>query len=120
MAPAGQTAASSKLTQGMNLYGKSARNLWPRVLSSLAIAAVLFQSAGPWWTAGWLFAVWGGLGSGIWLVSAYEQQTSPRKQAALAHLVTANNVIATIFQAVALAAIWALGDDLGRAFSIVA
>jgi signal transduction histidine kinase/ActR/RegA family two-component response regulator len=104
----------------MRLYGASARNVWPRVVASSAVAAVAVQSIGPVWTAAWLVAIWVGLVAGVRLVMEFERPHSPSELARLTAIVSVNNAISTILQAGILVGIWAWGDDLGKAFAIVA
>jgi signal transduction histidine kinase/ActR/RegA family two-component response regulator len=116
----GESASRQRLSQGMRLYGASARNLWPRIIASSAVAAVAVQSLGPIWTGAWLAAIWIGLAVGLRLVTQFERDLTPDAQARLTHIVSFNNAVSTLLQAGVLAAIWATGDDLGRAFAIIA
>jgi len=104
----------------MRLYGASARNVWPRVIASLSVAAVAVQSIGPLLTAAWMVAVWAGLALGIRLIGAFERQPAPDAQTRLTRLVSLNNMVSTVLQAGILIAIWATGDELARAFAIIA
>jgi signal transduction histidine kinase/CheY-like chemotaxis protein len=103
----------------MRLYGASARNTWPRVVASVAVACVAGQTIGLVWTGAWLAVVWIGLVIGVWLMSLFERDLSPAAQAQLTHVVSLNNVVSTVVQVGMLVAIWATGDDLGRAFALV-
>ena len=114
------SAGPDRLKQGMRLYGASARNLWPRVVASLAVATVAAQSIGPAWTGAWLVAIWAGLMLGVRLVDQFERDQSPAAQARLTHIVSLNNAVSTIMQAGILVAIWNTGDDLGKAFALIA
>jgi signal transduction histidine kinase/ActR/RegA family two-component response regulator len=114
------SASRQRLSQGMRLYGASARNTWPRVAASVAVACVSAQSVGLVWTGAWLAVVWIGLVIGVWLMSLFERDLSPAAQARLTHVVSLNNVVSTVVQVGMLMAIWATGDDLGRAFALVA
>ena len=104
----------------MRLYGASARNIWPRIVASTAVAAVAVQSIGPIWTGAWLAIIWIGLVVGIRLVGLFEGPSSPAAQARLTQIVSLNNAVSTILQAGILVAIWATGDDLGKAFALIA
>ena len=104
----------------MRLYGASARNMWPRIVASTAVAAVAAQSIGLIWTGAWLAVIWIGLVVGIRLVTQFERDLSPAAQARLTHVVSINNAVSTVLQAGILVAIWATGDDLGKAFAIIA
>src|ERR1700761_9137949 len=102
----------------MRLYGASARNLWPRIVASIAVATVAAQSVGLWWTLGWLGTIWLGLLLGLPLVTVAEQQTEPRAHARLNIAVSVNTTISTVLQAAILAGIWATGDEAAHAFAI--
>src|SRR6201996_5212756 len=104
----------------MRLYGASARNLWPRIVASIAVAMVAAQSVGLWWTLGWLGIIWIGLLVGLHLVTKAEQAAEPAAQARLGMLVSINTTVSTILQAAILAAIWATGDSLAHAFAVIA
>ncbi|MFL5298087.1 MAG: ATP-binding protein [Phenylobacterium sp.] len=108
------------VSQGMRLYGASARNVLPRMVASVAVAAVAVQSLGAGWTALWLIAIWIGLFVGIRLVSEFERPHSQAAFAGLNRIVSVNNTISTVLQAGILVAIWWTGDDLGKAFALIA
>jgi signal transduction histidine kinase/ActR/RegA family two-component response regulator len=113
-------ARRQQVSEGLRLYGASARNLWPRIVASLAVAAVAVQSIGLIWTCAWLAIVWIGLAAGIRLVSAAEREQTASAQAWVSRLISLNTAVSTLLQAGILVAIWAAGDDLQRAFAIVA
>ncbi len=116
----GAPEASQKLTQGMRLYGASARNVWPRMVASTAVAAVAVQSIGLFWTMTWLVAIWLGLAAGIRFVGEFEKPHSPQDLARLNRLISFNNALSTILQAGILVAIWRTGDDLAQVFAVIA
>jgi signal transduction histidine kinase/ActR/RegA family two-component response regulator len=108
------------LSQGMRLYGASARNVWPRMVASLAVAAVLVQGVGAVWTLAWLAAIWAGLIIGVRMVGEFEKPHDPKELARLTRLVSVNNAISTILQAGVLVVIWITGDDLAQVFAVIA
>lgn len=114
------SASRQRIVQGMRLYGASARNVWPRMIASMAVATVAVQSIGPIWTSAWIAAVWAGLFLGNYLVEKFEDQRTPAAQAKLNYIVSINNTIAAIAQAGILAVIWASGDNPARAFALIA
>jgi hypothetical protein len=116
----GVAAGRERLTHAMRLYGASARNSWPRVVASMAVAAVAVQSIGPLWVLGWLAIVWTGLAIGIRLIVQFENAGAPAAQARFTRFATLNTAVYTVFQALILAAIWARGDELGRGFALIA
>jgi two-component system, sensor histidine kinase len=109
-----------QLSQGMRLYGASARNMWPRLVASLTVATVALQSIGALWSVAWLAIVWIGLVAGLRLVAAAERATDPAVQRRVTRLASLNTAISTLLQAAILVAIWATGDEPARAFAIVA
>jgi two-component system, sensor histidine kinase len=104
----------------MRLYGASARNLWPRVVASTAVATVAVQSMPPLWVAAWIATIWIGLIFGIRLIGQLERGPGAGAQKRLTRLVSLNTMASTLLQAGILVAIWATGDEIGRAFAIVA
>ena len=104
----------------MRLYGASARNMWPRLIASATVSAVALESIGAAWVVGWLAIIWIGLVAGLRLVEAAERAQDPAIQRRLTRLASLNTAISTLLQAGILAAVWATGDELGRAFAIVA
>ena len=114
------SGGSQALSRGMRLYGASARNVWPRMVASSAVAAVLVQGVGVAWTLGWLAAIWGGLMLGMRLVGEFDKPHSPEELARLTRWVSINNAISTILQAGVLVVIWQTGDDLAQVFAVIA
>ena len=114
------SAGRERLSQGMRLYGASARNMWPRVVASAAVAAVAVQSMPALWVGAWIAVVWVGLIFGVRLIGELEHGPSPAAQKRLTRLVSLNIVVSTVLQAGILVAVWATGDELSRAFAIVA
>ncbi len=117
---AGTSGASQALARGMRLYGASARNVWPRMVSSATVAAVLVQGVGPGWTLAWIAAIWAGLLIGVRLVAEFEKPHAPEALARLTRWVSVNNTISTLLQAGVLVVIWLTGDDLAQVFSVIA
>ncbi len=109
-----------QLSQGMRLYGASARNMWPRLIASSTVGAVAVESIGAVWVVAWLATIWIGLVAGLRLVEAAERAQDPAVQRRVTRLANLNTAVSTLLQAGILAAIWATGDELGRAFAIVA
>ena len=114
------SGSSQSLSRGMRLYGASARNVWPRMVASSAVAAVLVQGVGAAWTLGWLAAIWAGLILGIRLVGEFQKPHAPEKLAHLTRWVSINNAVSTILQAGVLVVIWLTGDDLAQVFAVIA
>jgi signal transduction histidine kinase/ActR/RegA family two-component response regulator len=94
--------------------------MWPRIVASAAVAAVAVQSMPALWVAAWIATIWIGLLVGIRLIGELEHGPAPAAQKRLTRLVSFNTVVSTVLQAGILVVIWARGDDLGRAFAIIA
>ena len=107
------------LSQGMKLYGASARNMAPRLVHTAAVMAVAAQCVGLAPTVLWGVAVWGSLIAGSKLLAALERASSDRATKVLTFAVSANNAISTVVQAAIVAAMWAQGDVLIKAFALV-
>ncbi|HLZ74621.1 ATP-binding protein [Phenylobacterium sp.] len=114
------SAGRQQLSQGMRLYGASARNMWPRLIASATVTTVAWQSIGPVWALSWLAVIWVGLVAGLRLVAAAERAADPIAQRRVTRLTSFNTVVSTLMQAGILVAIWAAGDELARTFAIVA
>ncbi|MDB5419607.1 MAG: Histidine kinase, gyrase and HSP90-like ATPase [Phenylobacterium sp.] len=108
---AGAGSPSKAPAQGANLFAASARNMIPRLVSSLALAAVGACYVGPGWTLLWLLAVWAGLLVGLRLTGAAGPARSMRA-------ITANSIVGTLVQVAMLFALWRNGDQLVGTFAL--
>jgi signal transduction histidine kinase/CheY-like chemotaxis protein len=103
---------SSQPPRGVHLFASSARNLIPRLVSSLTIAAVSACYVGPRWTALWLVAVWSGLLVGVRLTAG--ERAGRRRMWAI----TANSIFGALVQVVILVALWRTGDSNAMMFAL--
>jgi signal transduction histidine kinase/CheY-like chemotaxis protein len=97
--------------EGMHLLATSARNLIPRLVSSLALAAVAACYLNPIFTGLWFFAVVASLAVGLRLSTRSGPQSSARA-------IAANGVFSTLIQVVMLAAMWRTGNPMAEAFAL--
>ena len=96
---------------GAKLFAASARNLVPRLVSSLALASVAVFYVSPLWTLAWLAAVWTGLAIGLRLTGGAGRPRSMRA-------IQVTSVISTVLQIAMLAAVWRTGDAVAGAFAL--
>jgi len=99
----GGAAASKAMPQGVHLFAASARNLIPRLISSLAMAAVSACYVGPGWALLWLLGVLGNLFVGLRLTGV----TGPTRSV---RAIAANSVFGTLVQVAMMVALWRTGD----------
>jgi two-component system, sensor histidine kinase len=103
---------SSQPPKGVHLFAASARNLIPRLVSSLALGAVAACYVGPGWTALWLIGVWSGLLVGLRLTAG--ERAGRRRFWAI----TANSIFGTLVQVAMLVALWRTGDANAMMFAL--
>ncbi|MHB8528149.1 MAG: hypothetical protein ACYC8V_01385, partial [Caulobacteraceae bacterium] len=104
---------------GVRLFAASARNLGPRLISNIAVAAVGWIYVGPVWTALWFVSVWAIVFAGLGLMALIKAQSSKRAAARLSLCLTFNSVVISTLTAIMPAALWARADDAGRAFALI-
>ncbi|HEV2532786.1 ATP-binding protein [Phenylobacterium sp.] len=109
---AGKSASPKDHASGAHLFAVSARNLIPRLISSLALGAVGACYVGPGWTLLWLMAVWTGLMVGLRLTAATSGGPRPMRA------ITANSIVGTLVQVVLLVALWRTGDAVAGFFAL--
>ncbi len=104
---------------GVRLFAASARNLLPRLISSLAVGAVAWIWVGPLWTSVWFAATWMILFAGIGLMRLINAQASPSAAAQLSTALSLNSLASSSIGAAMSLAIWIRGDELAREFAII-
>jgi two-component system, sensor histidine kinase len=114
----GAHAQTTSEGSGLSLYAASVRNMLPRIISSVGVAAVAALYVGPAWAAAWLGVVFAGFGVGAWLMAAMQRQTSPREVQRLWRRVWINSSVAAATQSSVLVALWLLGDPVAKAFAL--
>ena len=99
--------------QGLNLIVASARNLIPRLVSSLTMGSVACFYLGAGWTGLWLIAVWMGLLIGMRLARTTGAGDAPHMRA-----IAANSVCATLLQIVMIVGLWRTGAPIAQVFAL--
>ena len=99
--------------EGLHLFAASARNLMPRFISSLAVAAAGLFYLGLLPTALWLMGVWITLVVGLRLTG----HSGPGGTRPVAAIVI-NSIIATVLQAGFCVAMWRTGDPVAGLFAL--
>jgi signal transduction histidine kinase/ActR/RegA family two-component response regulator len=114
---AGGKPPSSERGSGLQLFAASARNLIPRVVSSLAMGSVGVCYVGPMWTLAWLLGVWGSMLVGLRLIASRDAALPSRRRRI--PLVTLNSIFGSLIQFAMMLAVWRFGDEMARAFALV-
>jgi two-component system, sensor histidine kinase len=117
--PLPATSNTSGADSGVRLFAASARNLLPRLISNLCIAAVGVCFVGPIWTCAWFIAVWVAVFVGIGLMNQIQAQPKTRRAAVLGHCLTVTNVVSGALSAAMPVALWSTGDALAQGFAII-
>jgi two-component system, sensor histidine kinase len=107
----GGATAANTAGQGVRLFAASARNLIPRLISSLALAAVGACYVGLGWTLLWLIGVFANLYIGLRLTGV----TGPTRSV---RAIAANSVFGTLVQVVMMIALWRSGDQNAGMFAL--
>jgi len=107
------SAARPARGEGLHLFAASARNLMPRFISSLAVAAVALFYIGGFWTALWLMGVW------ITLVIGLRVTRDPAAGAARpVSIIVVNSIVATVLQAGLCVVLWRTGHSVAGLFAL--
>jgi signal transduction histidine kinase/CheY-like chemotaxis protein len=119
MAEAGATARAADDAKGVRLFAASARNLVPRLISSVCVALVGLAVVGPRWTSLWLGASWAAVFVGIALMREIESTSNAPRARWLNRALTVTNVVSGSVSAAMPVALWLSGDELARTFGLV-
>ncbi|WP_374470039.1 ATP-binding protein [Phenylobacterium sp.] len=103
---------------GLSLYAASARNVVPRVISSIAVVAVAAFYVSPLWTGLWVIAVWGGLFASIALMGAIDRHGDGPWARRLWLALNANSVLSGLVQCVMIIALWESGYAVAGTFAL--
>jgi signal transduction histidine kinase len=117
--PRSAKSNTSGADSSVRLFAASARNLLPRLISNLCLAAVGVFFVGPIWTGVWFIAVWAAVFVGIGLMNQIQAQPRTRRAAVLGHCLTVTNVASGTLSAAMPVALWSTGDALAQAFAII-
>ncbi|WP_334162921.1 ATP-binding protein [Phenylobacterium sp.] len=115
--PIGETPADQG-SSGLTLYAASARNLVPRILSSVAVIAVAAFYVSPLWTGLWALAVWAGLFANMSLMGALERQTDEVRRRRLWLGLNVNAAVGVAVQCVMIIALWESGYAVAGTFAL--
>src|SRR5689334_8365088 len=114
---AAQAEADSR--NGLRLFAASARNVLPRMVHSIANAAVGWFFVGPAWTLAWFGLAWLTTFAGIALMKRIAAAQGPKRAKHLADLLLSLNVFSGVVQAAFTAGLWASGEPMAQAFALV-
>ncbi|HEV2363261.1 MAG TPA: ATP-binding protein [Caulobacteraceae bacterium] len=104
---------------GARLFAASARNFFPRLISTLAVAGMAAFRVGPLVTLGWFVLTWTVVLVGVGLAALIQRRAAEMKPTgAFSGLLLATNVVSSGLSAGMAAAIWMRGDDIGRVFAL--
>jgi signal transduction histidine kinase/CheY-like chemotaxis protein len=103
---------------GLSLYAASARNVVPRVISSIAVVAVAAFYVSPLWTGLWVIAVWASLFASIVLTSAIDRHGDGPWARRLWLALNSNSVLSGAIQCVMIIALWESGYAVAGTFAL--
>ncbi|MCR5881037.1 HAMP domain-containing sensor histidine kinase [Phenylobacterium sp. J367] len=106
-------------SSGLSLYAASARNVVPRVISSIAVVAVAAFYVSPLWTGMWVIAVWATLFASISLTGAIERHGRGPNLRRLWFALNTNSVLSGAVQCAMIIALWESGYAVAGAFALV-
>jgi signal transduction histidine kinase/CheY-like chemotaxis protein len=111
--------AAADDSKGVKLFAASARNLLPRLISSLCVSTVAFITFGPLVTGLWFVASWAVVFSGMGLMRLIQADPSGPRAAGLNFTLTANNILSGSIAALMPLALWLSGNELARTFGLI-
>ena len=116
----GKTATPPAATAGLALFAASTRNYIPRMVSSLAMGAVMAVYLSWAGAAVWLVTVWAGLYVNHSLVGAMERSWPGEGSRRLLRISHASSLVSTAIQCLPIALLWMTGEPLAQAFGLMA
>jgi signal transduction histidine kinase/CheY-like chemotaxis protein len=102
----------------LSLYAASARNVVPRVISSIAVVAVAAFYVSPLWTGLWVIAVWATLFASVSLTGAIERRAQGARPRRLWLALNVNSVLGGAIQCAMIIALWESGYAVAGAFAL--
>jgi signal transduction histidine kinase len=106
--------------KGFTFFAASTRNFIPRIISSLAMAAVL-ACHGQWaWGLAWLAVIWMGLAVNHRLVRAMEAAGPGERANRLWRISATASFVTTIVQCLPIGGLWLTGQPIAQAFALTA
>ena len=106
-------------SSALSLYAASVRNFAPRIVSSLAVAAVLAGYVSWAWAAAWQALVLVSLFGGARLMSTIEAKGESPAARRLWLLMRANSFASIVVQCAAMVALWHTGEPVAQTFAVV-
>jgi signal transduction histidine kinase len=103
----------------VRLFAASARNLVPRLISSVTIGVVAAIYLGPVLAVGWFVVTWSVVFAGIGLMDRIRRCQDEATKTRLGFVLTANSTLSSALNAAPVAALWFVGDETARAFALV-
>ncbi len=116
--PAGHVKAAA--THSLVFFAASAKNVLPRLVHGLGVAAVAAWCVGPLWAALWLAVVAVNLGYGARQRSQVAKVGPQRVSRRLQRAIDVNAFVSSAVQFAILAVIWRTGEPLAQAFALMA
>jgi signal transduction histidine kinase/ActR/RegA family two-component response regulator len=109
---------SAEPPSGLSLYAASAKNMLPRIVTSLGVAGVAAIYVGVAWAVGWLCLVFAGFAVGASLRPSIKRAADKAAGRRVSAGVWANSTFAVVLQCAILTAIWLMGDPVAKAFAL--
>jgi len=116
---AGAARAVADDSKGVKLFAASARNLLPRLVSSICVTGVGLVVFGPIWAALWFLASWAVVFAGMGLMRLIQADPAGARAAPLNVALTCVNVLSGSVAALMPVALWLSGGELARTFSLI-
>jgi two-component system, sensor histidine kinase len=104
---------------GVRLFAASARNLFPRLISSICVTGVGLVVFGPIWAALWFLGSWAAVFAGMGLMRAIQADPSGPRASALNIALTAVNVAIGAVSCAMPVTLWLSGGELARTFALI-
>jgi signal transduction histidine kinase/AmiR/NasT family two-component response regulator len=106
-------------SSGVRLFAASARNLFPRLISSICVTGVGLVVFGPIWAALWFIASWAVVFVGMGLMKAIQADPAGPRASALNVTLTAVNVLSGSVSCALPVSLWLSGGELARTFALI-
>ena len=116
---AGAARAVADDSKGVKLFAASARNLLPRLVSSICVTGVGLVVFGPIWAALWFLASWAVVFAGMGLMRLIQADPAGARAAPLNVALTCVNVLSGSVAALMPVALWLSGGELARTFGLI-
>ncbi|HEY3888017.1 MAG TPA: ATP-binding protein [Caulobacteraceae bacterium] len=111
--------AAADDSKGVKLFAASARNLLPRLVSSICVTGVGLVAFGPVWAASWFLASWAIVFAGMGLMRLIQADPAGARAELLNVALTCVNVLSGSVAALMPVALWLSGGELARTFGLI-